>query len=310
MRAITQTAFGGPEVLVPTDVPVPELAPTEVLVRVLATSVNPVETVIRSGAFPLLGEPPFVLGWDVSGVVEAVDPGVSRFKVGDEVYGMPHFPRAAGAYAEYVTVPSRQLAHKPTSLTHVEAGGLPLVSLTAWHALVDIADVQPGQRVLVHGAGGGLGHIAVQLAKHLGATVIATASAGKHEFLRGLGVDELIDYRHEDFTEVLSDLDVVLETVGRDYAPRSFAVLRPGGLLVTAVERTSTTLPALAEEMGLRFAAVGVEPDYVALERLAELVDAGVIRPYIQDVLSLENAAKAHEIVEGGGVQGKIVLTP
>lgn len=310
MRTITQATFGDPQVLVPAEGPTPSPGPTEVLVRVHATSVNPVELFVRSGAFPLLGDPPFTLGWDVSGVVEAVDPGVSRFKVGDEVYGMPYFPRAAGAYAEYVTAPSRQLAHKPASLSHIEAGALPLVGLTAWHALVDIAAVQPGQRVLVHGAGGGLGHIAVQLAKHLGATVIGTASAGKHEFLRGLGADQLIDYREVDFAEAVGDIDVVLETIGGDYAPRSFSVLRPGGLLVTAVERLSETLPVLAREHGVRFAAVGVEPDHVALDKLAELADAGVIRPHVSEVLPLTDAAKVHEIVAAGGVQGKVVLTP
>ncbi len=165
MRAITQKSFGGPEVLeLVDDAPEPVPGPTQVLVRVRATSVNPVELFVRSGAFPLLGEPPFVLGWDVSGVVEQVDPGVHRFKVGDEVYGMPYFPAAAGANAEYLVAPARQLARKPAGISHEEAAALPLVGLTAWHALVEIAQLRPGQRVLIHGAGGGLGHIAVQLA--------------------------------------------------------------------------------------------------------------------------------------------------
>jgi NADPH:quinone reductase-like Zn-dependent oxidoreductase len=309
MRAITQASFGGSEVLTLTDLPTPALEPNQVLVRMHATSVNPIEVFIRSGLFPLLGDPPFVLGWDVSGVVETVDPRVSRFKVGDEVYGMPYFPRAASTYAEYVTAPARQLALKPARLSHIEAAALPLVGLTAWQALVDIADVQPGQRVLVHGAGGGLGHIAVQLAKHLGAEVIGTASAGKHEFLRELGADRLIDYRDTDFTEAIRDVDVVLEAIGGDYASRSLSVLRPGGLLVTAVEPESTTLPGLAAEAGVRFAAVGVEPDHVGLGRLAELAEAGVLRPHVQTTLPLEDAAKAHDLAAAGGLQGKIVLT-
>lgn len=309
MHAITQTSFGGPEVLTLTDVPAPAPGPTEVIVRMRATSVNPIELLIRSGDFPLLGEPPFILGWDLSGIVEAVDPGVSRFTVGDEVYGMPYFPRAGGTYADFVAAPSRQLARKPASLSHVEAAALPLVGLTAWQSLVDIAGVQAGQRVLIHGAGGGLGHIAVQLARHLGAEVIGTASVAKHDFLRELGADQLIDYRRTDFTEAVRDVDVVLETIGGDYATRSFSVLRPGGLLVTAVERLSTTLPRLATEAGVRFAAVGVEPDHVALEHLAALADAGVLRPHVQTTLPLEDAAKAHEIAAAGSVQGKIVLT-
>jgi NADPH:quinone reductase-like Zn-dependent oxidoreductase len=188
MRAIIQKTFGGPEVLqLVDDAPKPAPGPTQVLVRVRATSVNPVELFVRSGAFPLLGKPPFVLGWDVCGVVEQVDPGVHRFKVGDEVYGMPYFPAAAGANAEYLVAPARQLARKPGGISLEEAAALPLVGLTAWHALVEIAQLQAGQRVLIHGAGGGLGHVAVQLAKHLGAEVVGTASATKHDFLRGLG---------------------------------------------------------------------------------------------------------------------------
>ncbi len=169
--------------------------------------------------------------------------------------------------------------------------------------------MQPGQRVLIHGAGGSLRHIAVQLAKHLGAAVIGTASTAKHEFLRSLGADQLIDYRQVDFTEAVGDVDVVLETVGGDYAARSFSVLRPGGLLVTAVERLNPTLPGRAAAAGVRFAAVSVEPDYVALERLAALAEAGALRPFVQTALPLEEAAKAHAIVGAGGVQGKIVLT-
>ncbi|WP_225848733.1 NADP-dependent oxidoreductase [Streptomyces sp. HPF1205] len=311
MRAITQNTFGGPEVLEVTDLPVPDLGPGRVLVRVKAAGVNPIELFIRSGAFPLLGEPPFVLGWDLSGVVERVEPGVHRFKEGDEVYGLPLFPLAAGAYAEYVSAPARQLARKPAGISHEEAAALPLVGLTAWQAFAEIAELRPGQRVLVHGAGGGLGHVAVQLAKHMGAQVVGTASAGKHEFLRGLGADRLIDHRTADYAEVLRDdpVDVVLETLGGGHAERSFTILRPGGLLITAVERTSTTLPGLAAEAGVRFAPLGVEPDAAGLESLTALVEAGRLRPYLQEVLPLEQAAKAHEIVATGSVRGKVVLS-
>lgn len=312
MRAITQKTFGGPEVLeLVDDAPEPAPGPTQVLVRVRATSVNPVELFVRSGAFPLLGEPPFVLGWDVSGVVEQVDPGVHRFKVGDEVYGMPYFPAAAGANAEYLVAPARQLARKPAGISHAQAAALPLVGLTAWHALVEIARVQPGQRVLIHGAGGGLGHVAVQLAKHLGAEVVGTASAAKHAFLRELGADQLIDYRTQDYAEVLRDapVDVVLETLGGGHAERSFGVLRRGGVLVTAVERLSTTLPKLAEQVGVRFAAVGVEPDSAGLEALTELVEAGKLRVHLQQVFPLEKLREAHEMLAAGGVQGKLAIT-
>jgi NADPH:quinone reductase-like Zn-dependent oxidoreductase len=309
MRAITQQAFGGPEVLQLIETPRPQPLPTEVLVRVHATSVNPVETFIRSGAFPLLGEPPFTLGWDVSGVIEEVVPGTSRFRVGDEVYGMPLFPRAANTHAEYVAAPSRQLARKPANLDHAHAAALPLVGLTAWQELVDIAKIQTHQRVLIHGGGGGVGHVSVQIAKALEAHVIATASAAKQDFVRGLGADEVIDYKAMDFSEVLRDVDVVLDVIGGGYAQRSLRVLRPGGLLVTAVERMNAELPKAAAAAERRFAGVAVEPDYLALERLTELVEAGKIRPHVERTLPLRDVAKAHELVAQGSTKGKIVLT-
>lgn len=312
MRAMTQRIFGGPEVLeLVEDADAPTPGPTQVLVRVHATSVNPVELYVRSGDFPVLGEPPFVLGWDVSGVVEQVDPGVHRFAVGDEVYGLPYFPAAAGANAEYLVAPARQLARKPAGISHAEAAGLPLVGLTAWQALTEIAHVKAGDRVLIHGAGGGLGHVAVQLAKHLGAYVVGTASAAKHDFLRGLGADELIDYRTRDYTEVLAGapVDVVLESLGGGNAERSFTVLRPGGLLVTAVERLSTTLPKLAAEAGVRFAAVGVEPDAAGLDTLTALVEAGHLRVHVQRTFSLDRLPEAHQLLAAGGIQGKLAIT-
>ncbi|GAA0283034.1 NADP-dependent oxidoreductase [Actinomadura nitritigenes] len=310
MRAVTQRAFGGPEVLEVVEAERPLPLPSEVLVRVRATAVNPVDASIRAGSFPLLGEPPFVLGWDVSGVVEEVVPGVTRFQPGDEVYGMPLFPRAAGGYAEYVAAPSRQIARKPAALGHAEAAALPLVGLTAWQGLVDAAGVREGDRVLVHGAGGGLGHVAVQIAKARGAHVVATASAGKHAFVRSLGADEVIDYRTDDFTEATGDLDIVYDAVGGGYGERSLRVLRPGGLLVTAVDREDAALAAAAAAAGRRFAGISVEPDHTALEALTALVDDGLLRPHVAHVLPLADAAKAHELVESGRTQGKIVLTP
>ncbi|PZS36946.1 MAG: NADPH:quinone reductase [Pseudonocardiales bacterium] len=308
MRVVTQQEIGGPEVLHVEEAQTPSPLPSEVLVAVRATGLNPVDAAIRSGGFPVFGRPPFVLGWDVSGVVTEVVPGVNRFQVGDEVYGMPLFPRPAGAYAEFVAAPSRQLALKPRSIDHVHAGALPLAGLTAWQALVDVADVQQGQRVLVHAAGGGVGHLAVQIAKHLGAYVIGTASAGKHEFVRDLGADEVVDYRAVDFTEAVHDVDVVLELVGGDYGTRSIEVLRTGGLLVTAVERDNADLAARTRAAGRRFAGITVEPDGAGLERLAELVDAGRLRVHVEHALPLEDAAKAHALLESG-LRGKVVLT-
>jgi NADPH:quinone reductase-like Zn-dependent oxidoreductase len=310
MQAISQGVFGGPEVLELVEQPVPRPLPTEVLVRVHAIGVNPVEAAVRNGWFPLLGDPPFVLGWDISGVVEEATAGVTRFAVGDEVYGMPFFPRSAAGYAEYVVAPSRQLARKPRTLDHVHAAGVPLVGLTAWQALVDTAGVQAGQRVLIHGAGGGVGHLAVGIARALDAEVIGTASAGKHEFVRSLGAHEVIDHRTDDFTQRVRDVDVVVETIGGDHTRRSLDVLRPGGIVVYLTGPAPAELHEYARERGVRLVTMSVEPDYRALERLAELIDSGAVRPYVEQTWPLAEVVKAHSrLAEQPGVQGKLVLT-
>ncbi|MFJ4652581.1 NADP-dependent oxidoreductase [Nocardia sp. NPDC088792] len=309
MKAIIQHTVGGPEVLELAEVERPTPIPSEVLVRVHAAGVNPIDVGVRSGQARFLGAPPFIVGWDVSGVVEEIVPGVTRFEVGDEVYGMPFFPRAASAYAEYVTAPSRHLARKPRNISHIQSAALPLAGLTAWQGLVDTARLEPGQRVLIHGGGGGVGHLAVQIAKALGAQVITTASAGKREFVAGLGADEIIDYHITDFTEVLRDLDVVFDTVGGDNGPRSIEVLRPGGMLVSTVGRNDFALRDRTLAAGRRFAGLTVEPDRVGLEAMTELAEAGKLIPHVEQVLPLNEAAKAHELLESRSGRGKIVLT-
>src|SRR5262245_11021852 len=213
MRTVRQHELGGPEVLVLEEVERPEPGPTEVLVRVAAAGVNPVDWKTRTGS-GFLREPPFTLGWDVAGVVEAVGLGVTWLAPGDRVFGMPRFPREAACYAEYVVSPSRQLARIPDGLGDVEAGAVPLAGLTALQALGDTARVGEDSRVLVLGAAGGVGHFAVQIAKARGAWVAGTASGGKHVFLAELGADEAIDYTSEAVTDRVQDLDVVLDAVG------------------------------------------------------------------------------------------------
>ncbi|MCQ8770487.1 NADP-dependent oxidoreductase [Streptomyces telluris] len=306
MRAVVQKSFGGPEVLEVVETERPTPLGGEVLVRVHASGVNPVDVAVRSGALPLLGEPPFGVGWDISGVVEEAGPG-ARFKPGDEVFGMPFFPRAATGYAEYVAVPSRQVARKPAGLDHVHAAALPLAALTAWQGLVDAARITEGQRVLIHRAAGGVGHFAVQIAKARGAHVIAMASAPKHDFVRGLGADEVIDYRTTDFTEAVKDVDVVFDSSSEGI--RSLAVLRPGGTLVSIMEHWNQELAAQVEAAGRNFAGISVEPDYASLEAIAALVEAGRIRPHVAGTFPLAEAAAAHEAVGSGRTQGKIVLT-
>ena len=308
MRAITQHSFGDPDVLQVVEIDPPQPLATEVLVRVRAIGLNRIEASIRRGSRPMLGQPPFVLGWDLSGVVEDVVPGVNRFQPGDEVYGMPLFPRPARTYAELVAAPSRQLARKPRSLDHVHAAALPLAGLTAWQSLVDVAQVRSGQRVLIHGAAGGVGHLAVQIAKGLGAQVIATATRAKADFVRALGADEVIDYEVEDFAAAARDIDVVLDSIGGDYADRSLRTLRPGGLLVTIVERTNAQLAARVRASGRRFAGVIVEPDSSGLEKLAEWVDSGRLRVHVDAAFPMTAVAEAHRRLEGS-VRGKLVLT-
>ncbi|GAA4559081.1 NADP-dependent oxidoreductase [Streptomyces collinus] len=307
MRAISQDVLGGPEVLkeVQTERPVPK--PNEVLVRVRAAGVNPTDWKHRAtGGF--LGEPPFVLGWDVSGVVEAVGIGVVAFAPGDEVFGMLPYPYGHGSHAEYVIAPVRALARKPAGVDHTQAGALPLVSLTAWQALTEHADLRPGQRVLIHAAAGGVGHVAVQIAKARGAYVIGTASAGKHEFLRGIGADETIDYRETDFTEAVKDADVVLDTIGGDNALRSLRVLRPGGVLVSILPGGSDDLYEEAGRLGVRALRMLVDADRSGMEAIAELVGAGKLRATIAGTFPLAEAAEAHALGDTGRTTGKLVL--
>ncbi|MYT23259.1 zinc-binding dehydrogenase [Streptomyces sp. SID7760] len=305
MRAVVVSQWGGPEVLTEVEAERPEPGLNEILVRVHAAGVNPVDWKTRaSGGLIGWGEVPMV-GWDVSGTVEAVGPGVTLYRAGDEVYGMPNFPRQAGGYAEYVAAPARHFARKPACLDHVQAAALPLAALTAWQALVDTAGVTAGQRVLVHAAAGGVGHLAVQIAKARGAYVIGTASAAKHELLRALGADEVLDYRTSDFEDAVSDVDVVIDAVGGDYGQRSLKVLKPGGHLVTLPGPDG--LPA--DPQGVHASWVLVEPDLRGLQEIAALADQGLVKPLIDTVLPLEQAAKAHEIGEQGRTTGKIVLT-
>ncbi len=313
MRAISQDTFGGPEVLRLVDTPRPRLLPTEVLVRVVSAGVNPVDVKTRAGGgmASVLGEPPFILGWDVSGVIEQVGFGVHTLNVGDEVYGMPWFPRAASAYAEYVTAPARQFALKPATVSHDQAAAVPLAGLTAWQALADAANVQAGQRVLIHAAAGGVGHFAVQFAKHLGAHVIGTARTAKHEWLRTLGADELIDYTTTRFEDVAHDVDVVIDLIGDEQdntSTRSLDTLRANGQLVAVPSGVSPRLLALAQSRGLLASAYLVEPDGAGLTRIARLIDEKEVRVEVEDVLPLEQAATAHHRIAEGRTRGKLVL--
>lgn len=308
MRAVQQQTLGEPDVLAVVDLPRPRPRTNEVLIRVEAASVNPTDWKHRAnGGF--LGEPPFVLGWDLSGVVEEVGIGVARFSPGDEVFGMLSYPFGHGAHAEYVAAPAAWFAPKPASLDHVQAAALPLVSLTAWQALVENARIQPGQRVLIHAAAGGVGHVAVQIAKARGAHVIGTASSEKHDFLREIGVDEPIDYREVDIAEAVSDVDAVLDTIGGDTSLASLRTLRPGGIVVSILPVGSDDLYREAERLGVRAVRMLVDASRHDLASITDLVERGELRATIADVFPLEQAAEAHRRGETGRTTGKMVLT-
>ncbi|WP_425565926.1 NADP-dependent oxidoreductase [Nonomuraea monospora] len=310
MRAISQNVTGAPDVLKEIRLPRPAPGLSELLVRVHAAGLNPTDWKHRALPGLFLGEPPFVLGWDVSGVVESAGPGVTLFKPGDAVFGMLPYPHGAGSHAEYVTGPARAFAPKPAALDHVQAGALPLAALTAWQALVDTARLEPGQRVLVHAAAGGVGHLAVQIAKARGAYVIGTASAPKHGFVRSLGADEVLDYRTTDLAETVRDADVVLDAQGSEHATRSLRSLRPGGLLVSL--RLDGGMSALAEEaarLGVRAEVMLVEADHAGMTVVAGLAAEGRLRAEIAGTFELADAAKAHALGETGHTTGKLVLT-
>ncbi|WP_045744412.1 NADP-dependent oxidoreductase [Actinoplanes rectilineatus] len=309
MTAVRQHSFGGPEVLALETVERPSPLPTEVLVRVHAAGVNPVDWKTREGMgmAGVLGEPPFILGWDVAGVVEAVGYGVTTLAPGDRVYGMPWFPRAAGAYAEYVTAPARHFTPMPRSTDFVQAAAVPLAALTAWQVLVDTVRIEPAQRVLITAAAGGVGHFAVQFAKHLGAHVIAAAGPRNQEWVAGLGADEVLDYTTKPLDEQVGDVDVVIDLVGGDLP--AVRTLRRGGLLVSVPSAASREAADAAEALGVRVKLFLVEPDSTALATIAGLIDDGTVTVEVARVFPLAQVADAHVAMASGRTRGKIVLS-
>jgi len=306
MKAIRIHNYGGPEVLQYEDAPRPEPQAGEVLVRVHAAGVNPIDWKVREGHMKDFWphKLPLILGWDLSGVVEELGRGVSRFKIGDEVYSVPD-PTRNGAYADYIVVREPELALKPNSLHHIRAAAVPLAALTAWQSLFDTAQLQPGQRVLIHAGSGGVGHLAVQLAKWKGAYVFATASTKNQDLLRKLGVDEPIDYTQQRFENVARNIDIVLDTIGGETQERSWKVLRQGGILVSLVRPPSEEK---AKALGVRDAFVAGHPSGAQLAEIAKMIDSGQLAPIIDRILPLCEARRAHELSQSGHVRGKIVL--
>jgi NADPH:quinone reductase-like Zn-dependent oxidoreductase len=291
MKAVRAHGYGDAGMLSFEDAPLPSPGEGEVLVRVHAASVNPADWKLRA----------IIPGRDVSGVVEAVGPGVTRFAQGDAVFG-----NADGAYAQYAVANEAELARKPLTVDHIHAAAIPLAALTAWQALFEIAGLKEGRRLLIHGAAGGVGSFAVQLAKWKGARVAGTASSRNQLFLMSLGVDQAIDHFGQRFEDLVGPVDVVLDTVGGDAQRRSWNVLRKGGMLVSTV-----ALPS-AEEARRREATAAIftsRPDGAQLAQIGELIDFGYVRPVVETVLPLSHAKRAHQISEAGHARGKIVLS-
>jgi NADPH:quinone reductase-like Zn-dependent oxidoreductase len=303
MKAVRIHRHGGPEVLQYEEAPRPTIGDDEVLIRVHAAAVNPLDWKVRANYFN--DEPstfPVILGFDVAGVIEAVGTNVQNFMLGDEVYAAPD----TGGYAEYVAVPAIEVAHKPRTLDYVQAAALPIAMLTAWQTLLDEAQLETGQTVLIHGAAGGVGSMAVQLAKWRGAQVIGTASAQNLAFLRELGADRVIDYTTTRFETIVRDVDVVLDTVGGETLDRSWTTLKPSGMLISIVDDPS---PATAAAHGVQQRLVILQtPSGQRLAQIARLVDAGHLKPIVSTVLPLHQVGQAHRLIESRHTRGKIVL--
>jgi NADPH:quinone reductase-like Zn-dependent oxidoreductase len=310
MRAVVQTEWGSLDSIGMTEVVKPEPLPTEVLVRVKAVGVNPIDfhTAFGRGYMSALTLP-HIPGWDIAGVVERVGFGTTRFSVGDEVFGFPRFPRAAGGYAEFAALPARQLALKPANVSFEQAAAVALGGLTAWQMLVDTAGIAQGTRVLVNGAAGGVGHLAVQVAKALGAHVVAVARSERHAFVGGLGADHLVDYQNSVVHDEIRDVDVVIELAGGDATIPMLRTLRTGGLLISARKLPDINeIKAEATKLGVRATSFVAEPDYVGLEHLAAYLRRDLLKVEVSSVLPWERAVEALARIPGGQAVGKTVL--
>lgn len=313
MRAMVADAPGGADALRAASVPVPSPVLSEVLVRVVAAGVNPIDAKTRAGrgVSGAIETYPAVLGYDFSGIVVKSPYEAHPLAPGTEVFGMASFPRTGGSYAEYVVAPALSVARKPAALSHVEAAGVPLAALTAWGLVVETAHAHQGQRVLIHAGSGGVGHFAVQFAAYFGAHVTATASARNASWLRELGASVVIDHTSTRFEEVVGEVDVVIDLVGNvhdDTGTRSLTVLRPGGLYVLVPTGSWAGYAEAAAAAGARATSYKVIPDGGALATIARLLDSGAVQVYIDRVFDLADAFDAHRAIEAGHTRGKIVL--
>ena len=318
MKAIILEQIGEPDNLHITEAPNPIVANDTVLVEVIVIGINPVDAFVRSNAEALSNyihpqeREALILGWDISGIVTEVGPAVTSFKAGDEVFGMVNFPGHGKAYAQYVAAPEAHLALKPNNVTHQEAGAATLAALTAWQSLVTYAKVKEGDKVLIHAAAGGVGHYAVQMAKHLGAYVIGTASEANREFVLELGADEFIDYTSQTFEEVVMDADVVLDSVehSQEHITRSLQALKNGGRLISLLAPVDGEFQEKAKARDIYAHQLGVESNGEDMKTIADLLGSGAVRSHVSKTFAFDDMPLAHEQIQTGKTRGKIVVTP
>lgn len=313
MKAIILKQFGGVENFSQQDIPEPETRKGHVLIQVKAIGINPVDLKTRAGigqASQYKTDAPIVIGWDVSGVITKIGDGVTDFTIGDEVFGTVNFPGIGGAYAEYVSAPADQLAKKPSDISHTEAAGATLSTLTAWQALVDNGPVKKDDRVLIHGGAGGVGNYAIQIAKHFGCYIITTASSADSDFVKSLGANQVIDYKTQRFEDIVSDIDFILDTVGGDNFVRSLKVLKPEGTIVLLPSNKKEEADKVASEQHIKnYKHILMHSDGGDMKQIAGMLADGSLKVHIDKTFKFNEIAQAHEELESGKIKGKIVIT-
>jgi NADPH:quinone reductase-like Zn-dependent oxidoreductase len=311
LKAIVLKEFGGPDQMAIEEIPVPAIRDNEVLIKVYAIGLNPVDVKTRKGkgqAARLKNDSPMILGWDVSGVVIETGSAASVFKSGDEVFGMINLPGSGKTYAEYVAAPADHIAIKPAGISHEAAAAAPLAAMTAWQALVDQAKIAAGQKILIHAASGGVGHCAVQIAKHLGAYVIGTSSASNKSFVLSTGADEHIDYTSVKFEDVSPMVDIVLDAIGGDNIDRSLKVLKPGGTIVSLPSGVSESVSEKAAAQAKKGIFFFVHSNKNDIQKIASLLENGTLKSHVSRKFSFDEVSEAHRLLESGKAKGKLVL--
>ena len=311
MKAIILKDFGGTENLISANIPLPAIQKDEVLVKLKSISINPVDVKTRSGkgvSGLIKDQMPAILGWDISGVITEIGSEVTTFNPGDEVFAMVNFPKLGHAYAEYVAAPASQLAQKPANISHDEAAAATLAALTAYQALTTHGNVKSGDRVLIHAAAGGVGHFAVQIAKFLGAYVIATSSSANKDFLLSIGVNEHVDYTTQPFETAVKDIDFVLDAIGGEYIDRSLTVMKKGGTIICIPSGLNETVAEKAKALGINGATMRVQPIGADMQIIAGLLEKGIVKSHIYKSFPFEQMADAHLQIESGRTVGKVTL--